>query len=278
MTPSPEFFSLFNCLGRGHSHLTKPLPHWGGGHPLPKPHLDVDLLPLHFHYPPISHTSGYGPHGDIQLSNVSCVSNSWATCWHSHLSCCAYTGRLTEVKPEADSNDITEHPHDDKSRPYLCTVCDKWYKTKHQLTSHTYLHTGKYKCTECGKCCQSSAALRDHNRVHTGEKPYKCHVCDKAFRLSGQLSEHMKVHTGDKPHKCHVCGMPFRESGHLNNHMRVHTGEKPYKCSLCNKCFSQSGSLHYHTSSVHSNRKAWTKVFLYCSWFEISSADALRCL
>jgi len=28
-----------------------------------------------------------------------------------------------EIKSEADSNDITEHPHDDKSRPYLCTVC-----------------------------------------------------------------------------------------------------------------------------------------------------------
>ena len=30
-----------------------------------------------------------------------------------------------EVKTEADSNDITEHPHDDKPRPHLCTVCDK---------------------------------------------------------------------------------------------------------------------------------------------------------
>ena len=25
-----------------------------------------------------------------------------------------------EIKTEPDSNDITEHPHDDKSRPYLC--------------------------------------------------------------------------------------------------------------------------------------------------------------
>jgi len=28
--------------------------------------------------------------------------------------CCVYTGMTFEVKIEADSNDITEHPHDDK--------------------------------------------------------------------------------------------------------------------------------------------------------------------
>jgi len=34
---------------------------------------------------------------------------------------CAYcTGESSvEVKTEADSNDITEHPHDDKTRPYF---------------------------------------------------------------------------------------------------------------------------------------------------------------
>ena len=57
-----------------------------------------------------------------------------------------------------------------------CTVCDKRYRTKHDLTIHTYLHTDKYKCTECGQCCQSNVALRDHNRVHTGEKPYSVTV------------------------------------------------------------------------------------------------------
>ena len=46
------------------------------------------------------------------------------------------TGRLIEVKTEADSNDITEHPHDNNSRPYLCTVCDKRYTTKYELNRH----------------------------------------------------------------------------------------------------------------------------------------------
>ena len=41
--------------------------------------------------------------------------------------CAYYTGESSvEVKTEADSNDITEHPHDDKPTP--CTVCDKRFK------------------------------------------------------------------------------------------------------------------------------------------------------
>jgi len=96
------------------------------------------------------------------------------------------------VKPEADSNDITEHPHDDKSRPYLCTVCDKRYRTKHQLTSHTYTHTDQFKCIVCGTCCQSNVALRDHNRIHSGEKPFECSVCSKRFIKAGDLVVHSR--------------------------------------------------------------------------------------
>jgi len=63
-------------MGRGHSPLPSPLPHWGRRHPFPKPHpsapsalrlsrlapLALDMLPLHFHHLPLLfHTSGYGP-------------------------------------------------------------------------------------------------------------------------------------------------------------------------------------------------------------------------
>jgi len=46
-----------------------------------------------------------------------------------------------EVKIEADSNDITEHPHDDKPRPYLCTVCDKRFTTKGHMKRHKQTHS-----------------------------------------------------------------------------------------------------------------------------------------
>ena len=57
---------------------------------------------------------------------------------YSNLSYCAcYTGETgLEVKIEADSNDVTEHQHDDKPRPYLCTVCGKRFTKKDNLKHH----------------------------------------------------------------------------------------------------------------------------------------------
>ena len=56
------------------------------------------------------------------------------------------------TQTETHSNDATEHPRDDKPRPYLCTVCDK-----------RFTHRGH---------------LNVHKRAHTGEKPFVCTVCD----------------------------------------------------------------------------------------------------
>jgi len=194
-----------------------------------------------------------------------------------------------ETKTEADSTDITEHPHDDKSRPYVCTVCDKRFTKRCNMTEHRKRHTGdnvysctqcdkrfstadalrkhknihtsKYKCTECDKCCQSDKALAVHRRSHSGEKLFECTVCSKRFTQAGNLTTHSRIHSGEKPHKCHLCDNAFSQSGHLTTHMRVHTGEKPYKCSLCDRSFSQSNHLETHKRRVHSNRRPY-----YCPY------------
>jgi len=154
--------------------------------------------------------------------------------FYSNFSCCAhYTGESSfEAKTEAASNDVTEHPHDDKPRPYVCTVCEKRFTTKQNLklhrerhtgenvysctqcekrfTTQSYLiqhmnvHTSKYKCSECGKCCQHNQALTQHRRIHSGEKPYECTDCSKRFTTPGSLVRHSRIHSGDKLYNCHV--------------------------------------------------------------------------
>jgi len=190
-----------------------------------------------------------------------------------------------EVKIEADSNVITVHSHDGKPRPYLCTVCDKRFRTKRNLKRHKQMHSGdmlysythcekrfftqyclslhmnvqssKYKCIECGKCFSCNQALTVHRRRHSGEKPFECTVCSKRFTTSGDLAVHTRIHSGETPHKCPECDKAFSVSGNLTTHMRVHTGDKPYKCSLCDKSFSQCSILQRHKRHVHSNRRPY---------------------
>jgi len=95
-----------------------------------------------------------------------------------------------EVKIEADSNDITEHPHDDKSRPYLCTVCDKRCTGKESLKQHKLIHTtGKfYPCSQCEKRFKTQYYLNKHVNIHSSK--YKCTECGKCFSDSQKLTVH----------------------------------------------------------------------------------------
>ena len=82
---------------------------------------------------------------------------------------CAYVGSNSEVKTEADSEDISEHPDDDKPRPYSCTVCRKRFTRRDLLNTHYKMHTGEsvYSCTQCEKRffisdCPATAYVYSH--------------------------------------------------------------------------------------------------------------------
>ena len=126
-----------------------------------------------------------------------------------------YTGEsCIEYDAEADGVDVTEHPHDDKPRPYLCTVCDKRFTMKGDLIVH--------KRTHCGN-------LNDHKLTHSGKRLYSCTQCEKRFSHQCNLRSHMNVHSGI--YKCTECGKSFSNNQKLTVHSRSHSGEKPFECS-----------------------------------------------
>ena len=96
---------------------------------------------------------------------------------------------------EADSNDITEHPHDDKSRPYLCTVCDKRFTRKTDLKRHKQTHAGDklYSCTQCEKRFTTHQSFKKHMNVHSSK--YKCTECGKCFSIKRDLTAHGRIHS-----------------------------------------------------------------------------------
>ena len=70
-----------------------------------------------------------------------------------------------EAESEADSNDVTERPRDDKAKPYLCTLCNKRFTTKRCLARHRELHREEklYSCSQCEKRFPCESYLTKHS-------------------------------------------------------------------------------------------------------------------
>ena len=67
---------------------------------------------------------------------------------------------------ESDCADIAELElqHNDKPKPHKCTMCDKRFATKGQLSGHfrTHKQQNSYSCPHCEKCYTNCNSLRSH--------------------------------------------------------------------------------------------------------------------
>jgi len=130
------------------------------------------------------------------------------------------------MKTEGDSNDFTERSHDGKTRPCLCTVCDRRFTLK--------------------------TRLNDHKLRHGGDKLYSCTHCQKSFTNQDCLNKHMNVHSSK--YKCTECGKCFVSILDLRRHRRIHFGEKPFECSVCNDLHGRTVLLYTAEFTVERNR------------------------
>jgi len=98
------------------------------------------------------------------------------------------------VSTPRDVMDVTEHPHDDKSRPHVCTVCEKRFTKKSNLNEHKFLHTREtlFECHQCKRYFASYAYLRKHMNVHSSK--FKCTECGKCCQTNHMLTVHRRSH------------------------------------------------------------------------------------
>ena len=165
-----------------------------------------------------------------------------------------FTGESSfDARIEADSNDITEYLHDDKPRPYLCTVCDERFISEDSLNNHKLKHAGEklYYCTQCEKGFPNKCTLNFHTgKWHKGK--YKCDECGKGFQNPQVLTAHRRSHSDDKPRPgvSAVCSEQFASEDSLNDH----AGEKLHSCTQCEKTFPNQYSLNFHTRKLHKGK------------------------
>nr|XP_061824012.1 zinc finger protein 135-like isoform X2 [Nerophis lumbriciformis] len=172
----------------------------------------------------------------------------------------SYSDETTSHSPGTDDeNSKPDKTCDTDNTHFQCSHCDKTFKHRRNLTTHTRIHTGEkqFSCSVCGKCFLQNGDLKVHMRIHTGDKPYSCSSCGKNFTQRQHLTTHMRIHTGEKRFSCSICGKCFIENAVLKRHMRIHTGEKPFVCLVCSKRFSQKHSLKMH-AATHTGEKPFS--------------------
>uniref|UniRef100_A0A182U047 C2H2-type domain-containing protein n=1 Tax=Anopheles melas TaxID=34690 RepID=A0A182U047_9DIPT len=80
-------------------------------------------------------------------------------------------------------------------RPYVCTICNKSYKTSSLRTAHmdTHIEGKTFKCEMCGKSLQTRACYRNHVKRHLEQRNHECPVCGKKFFQKCTLRVHLKM-------------------------------------------------------------------------------------
>lgn len=145
----------------------------------------------------------------------------------------------------------------DKTQPFMCTVCDRTFESSAALSGHMRCHPDRkmHECVFCNKQYVQKRSLKVHIRSHTGESPpifageknHVCETCGKAFAGSNSLALHKRVHAKAKEvWECEICKKKFNQQANFDVHMKSHSESKPHVCKVCNKAFSSSSHLSGH--------------------------------
>lgn len=108
-----------------------------------------------------------------------------------------------------------------RSPSFECAVCGKFLANKATLNKHMMIHTDerRFACKFCDKRFRDKIKLTTHTRYrHSGERPHKCPYCEKCFVDLSTMKIHTIVHTGIKRYVCYGCGERYPTNSALHKH------------------------------------------------------------
>lgn len=93
------------------------------------------------------------------------------------------------------SDDLEKFYRVQESESYfVCTLCEKSFRTKSGLKSHVEKHTGteKYRCVICSKSFVHFQHYNGHMASHDPSKMVHCKYCHKFFTFKSNRDRHEK--------------------------------------------------------------------------------------
>ncbi|XP_065075384.1 gastrula zinc finger protein XlCGF26.1-like [Ochlerotatus camptorhynchus] len=210
--------------------------------------------------------------------------------------CCACLEKFEteqQLKEHSEAVHLPKKPPPDSSRPFICNICYRSYKSDTDLYAHQtrmIKRSKNHMCVECGKTFMHPSLLRDHEIYHSGEKvfqcphcpasysnkesyrkhiqshvmpadKFKCKICGRCYRNPRGLQEHVRLHTGERPHQCTLCPANYARLSSFKIHLLTHSGERNFQCPLCEKRFGTVSACQNHVEFVHHKLKPFPCFF-----------------
>ena len=159
---------------------------------------------------------------------------------------------------------------EDKS---TCPQCLKWFSNpkackNHIQTFHAKKSKKKYNCEHCEKTFKTKNGLKSHTiNDHENKEPFQCLSCNQFYQNKNDLKRHclLEKHTLPKFKKtddkrsrslltqeCKECHK-IVDGGNMEKHMkRYHSEEsRTWICSRCGESFKRKDSLLRHERNIH---------------------------
>ena len=154
---------------------------------------------------------------------------------------------LTPFKTTAHcNNDGSSSQHDDSGN---CEV---------GFTNHTLDQGESLSCTLCNKTFATKVNLTGHiDAVHNKLEPFPCTLCGESFSFKQVLIKHIKlVHDDSGKTKslfqfdCSLCSKKFTSKRCVKRHIdAVHKNLRPFSCKVCKVSFKENCKLKIHKKS-----------------------------
>lgn len=133
--------------------------------------------------------------------------------------------------------------------PFLCTDCDKTFKSLSTLHMHRRLYHGSQETEEEARQICEEAMLIEGDVVM-----YRCNSCARIFYSTFDYLKHYHWHTAERKFICRVCGEKFISAKRLYNHKKLRHDVDTFICDVCGEVYRVRQRFVEHFAKTHANR------------------------